>query len=58
MTIKLLTAVPGGGKTSYAVWHVIKKAVEEGRTVYTIGIPKLTISTIEITYEYLKTWYE
>ena len=58
MTIKLLTAVPGGGKTSYAVWHVIKTAVEEGRTVYTIGIPKLTIPTIEITYEYLKTWYE
>lgn len=58
MTIKLLTAVPGGGKTSYAVWHVIKKAVEEGRTVYTIGIPKLTIPTIEITYDYLKTWYE
>ena len=58
MTIKLLTAVPGGGKTSYAVWHIIKKAAEEGRTVYTIGIPKLTVPTIEITYEYLKTWYE
>lgn len=58
MTIKLLTAVPGGGKTSYAVWHIIKKAAEEGRTVYTIGIPKLTVPTIEISYEYLKTWYE
>lgn len=58
MSIELLTAVPGGGKTSYAVWHVIKKAVEEGRTVYTIGIPKLTLPTIELTYDYLKTWYE
>lgn len=58
MSIKLLTAVPGGGKTSYAVWHVIKEAAEQGRTVYTIGIPKLIIPTIEITYEYLKTWYE
>lgn len=58
MSIKLLTAVPGGGKTSYAVWHVIREAVKEGRVVYTIGIPKLTLPTIEIDYEYLKTWYE
>ena len=30
MSITLITAVPGAGKTIYAVWHIIKKAVEEG----------------------------
>lgn len=58
MSITLLTAVPGGGKTSYAVWHVIKKAHEEGKIIYTCGIPKLKIPTIEITIEQVRKWYE
>ena len=58
MSITLLTAVPGGGKTSYAVWHVIKKAHEEGKIICTCGIPKLKIPTIEITIEQVRKWYE
>ena len=56
MSITLLTAVPGGGKTSYSVWHVIKKAHEEGKIIYTCGIPKLKIPTIELTYEDIRNW--
>ncbi len=58
MSITLLTAVPGGGKTSYAVWHVIKKAHEEGKIIYTCGIPKLKIPTIEISIEDVRRWHE
>ncbi|SFM30430.1 zonular occludens toxin domain-containing protein [Nitrosomonas communis] len=46
MSITLLSAVPGGGKSSYVVWHEIKPAVEAGRIVYTAGIPKLKLPTI------------
>lgn len=41
MAITLLTSVPGGGKTSYAVENVILKAHHEGKIIYTCGIPKL-----------------
>lgn len=58
MSITLLSSVPGGGKTSYAVWHEIKPAVEAGRIVYTAGIPKLTLPTIQTTYDKLTRWYE
>ena len=57
MSITLLTAVPGGGKTSYAVWNVIKEAHEQGKIIYTVGIPKLTIPTIEFTYDQVKEWF-
>ncbi|SFK31451.1 zona occludens toxin [Nitrosomonas aestuarii] len=56
MSITLLTSVPGGGKTSYAVWNVIKKAHDEGKIIYTVGIPKLKIPTIELTYDDVKNW--
>ena len=49
MSITLLTAVPGGGKTSYAVWEVIRDAHNKGQIIYTVGIPKLTIPTIDLT---------
>ena len=58
MAINLISAVPGGGKSSYIVWHVIKKAVEEGRIVYTVGIPKLKIPTIVKSYADIKNWHE
>ncbi len=58
MSISLLTAVPGGGKTSYAVWNVIKKAHEQGKIIYTVGIPKLTIPTIELTYDQVRQWFK
>ena len=58
MSITLLTSVPGGGKTSYAVWNVIKSAFEEGKIIYTVGIPKLTIPTIELTYDQVKNWFK
>lgn len=58
MSITLLTAVPGGGKTSYAVWNVIKKAHEEGKIIYTVGIPKLKIPTIELKYDQVRKWHE
>ncbi len=53
----LITAVPGGGKTAYAVWYEIKKAHEQQRIIYTVGIPQLKIPTIELTYDKLKEWY-
>ncbi len=58
MAITLLTSVPGGGKTSFAVWNVIKKAHDEGKIIYTCGIPKLKIPTIELTYEQIRKWSE
>lgn len=58
MSITLLTAVPGGGKTSYAVWEVIRDAHNKGQIIYTVGIPKLTIPTIELTYEEVRAWNE
>ncbi|MBA2483999.1 MAG: hypothetical protein H0V39_06190 [Nitrosomonas sp.] len=58
MSISLLTSVPGGGKTSYAVWYIIKKAFEENRPVFTCGIPDLTVPHIPITYAQLKNWSE
>lgn len=58
MSISLLTAVPGGGKTSYAVWNVIKEAHEKGKIIYTVGIPKLTIPTIELTYDQVRQWFK
>lgn len=58
MTITLLTATPRSGKTSYAVWHVIKPAIEAGRPVYTCGIPQLKLDTIQVKYEWLKNWSE
>lgn len=58
MSITLLTAVPGGGKTSYAVWEVIRDAHNKGQIIYTVGIPKLTIPTIELTYEEVRCWNE
>ncbi|PTQ79709.1 zonular occludens toxin domain-containing protein [Nitrosomonas ureae] len=58
MSINLLTSVPGGGKTSYAVWNIIKKAHEESKIIYTIGIPKLTLPTIELTYDQVKNWFK
>lgn len=57
MSISLLTAVPGGGKTSYAVWNVIKEAHEKGQIIYTVGIPKLTIPTIELSYDQVRQWF-
>lgn len=58
MSISLLTSVPGGGKTSYAVWNVIKTAHEEGKIIYTVGIPKLTLPTIELTYDQVRQWFK
>lgn len=56
--ITLLSSVPGGGKTSYAVWHEIKREVEAGRVVYTCGIPNLKIQTIKVTHAQLRKWHE
>lgn len=58
MSITLITAVPGAGKTIYAVWYIIKKAVEEGRTIYTAAIPELKLPTIRKGYKDLRTWPE
>jgi len=58
MAITLLTSVPGGGKTSYAVQNIILKAHNEGKVIYTCGIPKLKIPTIELSYEKLRHWSE
>lgn len=58
MSITLITAVPGGGKTLYAVWYIIKQAAEEGRIIYTVGIPELQIPTISQSYKQIRSWPE
>lgn len=58
MSITLITAVPGGGKTLYAVWYIIKKAVGEGRIIYTAGIPELKLPVISLSYSQIKQWPE
>lgn len=56
MSITLITAAPGAGKTIYAVWHLIKPAIEAGRVVYTAGIPELKLPTISLSYSQVKRW--
>lgn len=56
MTIIVLTATPGCGKTNHAVWSHIKPAVEAERIVYVYGIPDLKLPHIKITNAQLKTW--
>ena len=58
MTITLLTAVPRTGKTSYAVWDIIKPAIEEGKTVYVCGIPKLQLPHIKVDHAWIRKWHE
>ena len=58
MTITLLTAVPRTGKTSYAVWDIIKPAIEEGKTVYVCGIPKLQLPHIKVDHAWVRKWHE
>lgn len=56
MSITLITAAPGAGKTIYAVWNLIKPAIEAGRVVYTAGIPELKLPTISLSYSQVKRW--
>jgi len=55
--ITLITGQPGNGKTSYVVWHYIKKEVEN-RVVYYCGIPKLKLPAIQVTREKINKWHE
>lgn len=56
MSITLITAAPGAGKTIYAVWHLIKPALEADRVVYTAGIPELKLPAISLSYSQVKKW--
>lgn len=56
MSITLITAAPGAGKTIYAVWNIIKPAIEAGRVVYTAGIPDLKLPAISLSYSQVKKW--
>lgn len=56
MSITLITAAPGAGKTIYAVWNLIKPAFEAGRVIYTAGIPELKIPTISMSYTQIRRW--
>ncbi len=56
MSITLITAAPGAGKTIYAVWNIIKPAIEAGRVVYTAGIPELKLPAISLSYSQVKKW--
>ena len=58
MTIIVLTATPGCGKTNHAVWSYIKPAVEAGRVVYVCGIPDLKLTHIKLSMNKLNTWAE
>lgn len=56
MSITLITAAPGAGKTIYAVWNIIKPAIEADRVVYTAGIPDLKLPAISLSYSQVKKW--
>ncbi len=58
MTIIVLTATPGCGKTNHAVWSYIKPAVEAGRVVYVCGVPDLKLMHIKLSIAKLNTWAE
>ena len=58
MTIIVLTATPGCGKTNHAVWSYIKPAVEAGRVVYVCGVPDLKLMHIKLSIPKLNTWAE
>lgn len=45
--ITLITGTPGAGKTLYTVANIIKPAAEEGRPVFTMGIPELALPHVE-----------
>lgn len=55
--IRLLTAPPGNGKTSHMI-NVIKESIEQGKTVYTCGIPELDLAVIPVTKQLIVNWYE
>lgn len=56
MSITLITAAPGAGKTIFAVWNIIKPAIEADRVVYTAGIPELKLPAISLSYSQVKRW--
>ncbi len=58
MSITLITAVPGGGKTIYAVWHEIREACKQERVVYTAAIPELKFPTVRVGYKDIHKWHE
>ncbi|MCW5600234.1 zonular occludens toxin domain-containing protein [Nitrosomonas sp.] len=58
MSLTLITAAPGAGKTIHAVYNIIRPALETGRVVYTVGIPELKLPTIRLSYAAMKQWYE
>ncbi|MBX3631207.1 MAG: zonular occludens toxin [Nitrosomonas sp.] len=58
MSITLITAVPGGGKTAHVVWNVIRPACEKQRVVYCNAIPELKLPVIKVTRDQVKAWSE
>ena len=58
MSITLITAAPGAGKTAHVVWNIIRPASDEGRIIYTAGIPGLQYPTISRSYQQVKKWHE
>lgn len=46
--ITLITGLPGNGKTLFALHHVHARASKEGRPVYYLGIPELTLPWTQI----------
>lgn len=53
--LTLHTGKPGNGKTLYTLWHVKKRAEEEGRPVFYSGIKDLKLPWTEIEAD---KWYE
>jgi zona occludens toxin len=55
--ITLVTGTPGSGKTLYVVWHEIRVACEQGRSVYSSGIPKLSLPVIPLSDAEIRQWH-
>lgn len=58
MTVTLITSVPGGGKTVFTVWDIIRPASKDQRIIYTAAIPELKFDHIPVSYQFIKTWHE
>jgi zona occludens toxin len=54
--ITLITGTPGAGKSVYTVWYLIRPAIEQGRLVFSIGIPELKLA--HVTPPPLDQWTE
>jgi zona occludens toxin len=55
--ITLITGTPGSGKSLYAVMELIRPACDNGRIVYSSGIPALRLPVVPLTVDQVRNWH-